>query len=600
MKRLRTSTRLAAALAAFAVGAVGLLATTAEALPINTPPAGVFGIAPSSGTRTTAINISVPAGAACAGDSATNGYYESTFMVASTADASQLSYPSGNPTSANPTDFVQPLFQTGTPQVNLTTGIGTGAVTNLAQVDFGVFPANAVPAGQYKIGVACFLATTGALDKFWQTTIGITLDGAGVISGYSLFAVPSAPTLASPLTPGNGTLAGSFSAVASTPPATGYTVTAAPQPSGAAVTLPVAAPGAFTIPGLTNGTTYSVTVKGTNAAGTSPASNAVTGTPLNANQRPPVTSLTASPGAAGSAVLNWVAPTGTGTINNYTVGVNPTVAGAPFTTGGAVTTFTVNGLATGTSYTLTVTANYAGPEVGSPATVTFFATGAQVLIQDITVVRPAGALILTQRCGVYGALAAVPASSIPGFDAGFPALAASGTGGAAPTTGAAPGGPADPQFPAYPFPSPAAYPTHCGLDLGTGSYVTTGALAGQYYSANGRLNQVTVADNRDASFAGWTINAVMSTFGNGSSTFSGDNLGFIPAVSGFTAGQVVTAGAAVNPLTTPGLASGKTLASAGNAATARGIAQLDARILLLIPVSAAAGTFTGTLTLSAI
>jgi len=248
-----------------------------------------------------------------------------------------------------------------------------------------------------------------------------------------------------------------------------------------------------------------------------------------------------------------------------------------------------------------VTALYAAPDTGTPATVTFIATGAQVIIQDITVVRPAGALILTQRCGVFGALNGVSLNGIPGFEAGFPAAAAAGgTVGTAPTTGPAPGGPADPQFGNYPFPSPATYPTHCGVDLGTGSFLTGGTLAGQYYSANGRLNQVTVADNRDASFGGWTVNGTMSVFTNGSSTFSGDNLGWIPQVASTTPGQTVAAGAAVNPLASPGLGSGKTLASSASAATARGIAQLDARLLLLIPVSAAAGTFTGTLTLSAI
>jgi hypothetical protein len=53
-------------------------------------------------------------------------------------------------------------------------------------------------------------------------------------------------------------------------------------------------------------------------------------------------------------------------------------------------------------------------------------------------------------------------------------------------------------------------------------------------------------------------------------------------------------------LTVGGLGTGRVLATAPAAATARGVAQLDARILLLIPVSAATGTYTGTLTLSAI
>jgi hypothetical protein len=276
------------------------------------------------------------------------------------------------------------------------------------------------------------------------------------------------------------------------------------------------------------------------------------------------------------------------------------VTGSPFAA--TASPGTVTGLAAGTSYSFTVTAQYAAPNTGTPANVTFFASGAQVVIQDVTVVRAAGALILTQRCGVFGPLNGVSLNSIPGFEAGFPAATAlGGTVGTAPTTGAAPGGPADPQFGSYPFPSTPQYPTHCGLDLGTSSYVTTGPLAGQYYAANGRLNQVTVADNRDASFGGWTVNGTMSGFTNGGSgTFSGDNLGWIPQVASASAGQVVTAGGSVTPLTVGGLGTGRVLATAPAAATARGVAQLDARILLLIPVSAATGTYTGTLTLSAI
>jgi large repetitive protein len=586
-------TRVIAGAAALAAASVGLFSVSATALPPGTPSSGLVSVNPGTGTATTSITLSPPAGAACQGDSATGGYRWQTFIASASVDAGTLTYAGGAGPNAVAGAVVSPLVSTGGSVItDMTTSVGTALLTGIPTFDFSAFPAGAFPSGAYNIGFACTLSN--ATTRFWQAPLTIT---NAPNFAYAFGAAPAAPVLGATLTPGNGTLAGTFTEAPSAPAVTGYTVTAVPT-AGATVTLPVAAAAtSFTLTGLVNGTSYSVSMIATNTVGNSAPSNAVTGTPSVAPQ-PPVTNLVAAPGAPGSAVLSWTAPAGSATPTGYTIGVSPTVAGAPFSAAGSP--FTVTGLAAGTSYTFTVTALYAAPDSGTPATVTFIASGAQVIIQDITVVRPAGALILTQRCGVYGPLNALPAPGIPGFEAGLPAAAAAGTTGTAPTTGAAAGGPADPQFPAYPFPSPASYPTHCGVDLGTGAYLTSGTLAGQYYSANGRLNQVTVADNRDASFGGWTVNGTMSAFTNGSSTFSGDNLGWIPQVASTTAGQTVTAGAAVNPLTAAGLGSGKTLASSATAATARGIAQLDARLLLLIPVSAAAGTFTGTLTLSAV
>ena len=609
MRKVLRSTRLAAVVAATAVAAVGLLATSAEALPPLTPPAGALTISPTTGTAATAFSLAVPGGAACSADSASGNTFESTFMINSAADASQLTFPGGNPTLAAAT-FVQPLFTAGSPEVNMTTVTSTGAVTNLTPADLSVFPNGFVPAGQYKIGVACFLGdATGTIDKFWQTTINVTV-AAGAITGFSLFAAPSAPTLASPLTAASGSLSGTFTAIAATPPATTYTVSAAPQPTGTAITTSVATPGAFTIPGLTNGVSYSVTVTATNPAGTSAPSNAVTGTPVDPNQRPPVTSLAASPGT-GNVVLTWVAPTGTGTINSYTIGVSPTVAGAPFTTVGPVLTFTVSGLAAGTLYTFTVTANYAGAEVATPASVTATPFGSSIIIQDISVTRPAGALVLTQRCGVFGAL---PSEAPNGFGTIPAATAVGGTGTAPLLTW--PGGTPDALFPQYPYPVDAngvpnpVYPTHCGVDLGKGQLITTGTEAGKYFTAVGRINQVTLVDTRDSDSA-WAVNGTMSAFASGVNNFTGNYLGWTPVVtsdSGVTfAGynQTAVAGAIVAPSgssatgPTVGLGTSKELAHAV-AGQGLGIAVLDARLKLFIPVTAKNGVYTGTLTFTAV
>ncbi|MGB8862020.1 MAG: WxL domain-containing protein, partial [Ilumatobacteraceae bacterium] len=280
---------------------------------------------------------------------------------------------------------------------------------------------------------------------------------------------------------------------------------------------------------------------------------------------------------------------------------SPSVAGAPFTAAAGATTFTVNGTP-GTLYTFTVTPTHPSPYVGTAASISATPNAAQVIIQDLTVVRPAGALVLTQRCGVYGPLAAEGAT--PGFSA-LPALPASADQvGTAPTLTL--GGAADPQFANYPSPASPNYPTHCGVDLGTAQYVTTGALAGQYYAATGRINQVTVSDTRDTD-TGWTVNGTMSSFDvvGGGASFSGNYLGWSPVVTDdsdlTTAGydQVAVPGAAVLPTTAAGLATPKALASA-SAGAGLGIASFDARLKLLIPSSARAGTYNGTLTFTVV
>jgi len=578
----------AASVATLSLGSGGALAG---------PPLGTNTLSPSSGTTSTTFSLNPPSGSSCTGSgSGTPSYRWQTYMVDAGVDASTLHYSSGpDPVAGH---FVSPLYDSagGNPVQNQNPAASPlGLIAGIPTFSFASVAGIVTTPGAYKIGFACTQAGNLDAGKYWETPITISNVTASDFS-WSFGSVPSAPVLASPLTAGDQTLSGSFTASPSTPATTGFTVTAHPS-SGPDVTLPVAAAGPFTLTGLTNGTTYGVSVVATNSTGNSAPSNIVSGTP-NLPARPPITGLTASQISGPGVHLSWTAPTGTAP-TNYTVAFTPSVAGSPFTVTGTSTD--VTGLTDGTPYSIAVTANYgAAPTTGPTATVPFTYAG-QIIIQDLTAVRPAGALILTQRCGVNSALAAEPATA-----AGFPATAAVAASasqtGTAPTTVATPGGTADAQFPAYPFPSPATYPTHCGVNLGTGSFITTGALAGQYYSASGFINEVTVADNRDTG-AAWTVNGTMGTFTNGSSNFSGSRLGWSPKVNTTSAGQTVVAGAVVDPSITndgtTGLATPRVLANA-TAGAATGVATLDARLKLLIPVTAATGTFTGALSLSAI
>ena len=187
---------------------------------------------------------------------------------------------------------------------------------------------------------------------------------------------PGAPTAV------NATAGAGAATVTWTPPGddggstiTGYTVT--PYVGSAAQSsLSVTASGtasSATVPGLTDGTTYTFTVSATNALGTGPPSapsNPVTPTVAAVPPGTPF-GVTATAGT-GSVTVSWAAPSdGGSTITSYTV--TPYIgstAGTPTTVSGnpAPTTATVTGLTNGTTYTFTVSAtNSVGPGAASGA-----------------------------------------------------------------------------------------------------------------------------------------------------------------------------------------------------------------------------------------
>jgi predicted phage tail protein len=117
-----------------------------------------------------------------------------------------------------------------------------------------------------------------------------------------------------------------------------------------------------TVKGLANGTTYSFTVTAVNRAGEGPASGSVSATPSAAISKPgSPNGLTASPGNA-QVTLSWTAPGSDGgaAIDGYQIyrGTSPGgESGAPVN-GSLVhgTSFTVTGLANGTTYYFKVAA----------------------------------------------------------------------------------------------------------------------------------------------------------------------------------------------------------------------------------------------------
>lgn len=142
---------------------------------------------------------------------------------------------------------------------------------------------------------------------------------------------------------------------------TGYTVTPSADGTPCTTTTELTC----TVTGLTNGTSYTFTVKATNAVGDSAASVASDPViPITVPDAP--TSVTAV-AASQSATVSWVAPTydGGSPVTGYTVTSAP---GSRTCTTTTELTCAVTGLTNGTSYTFTVTAtNAAGTSAASSA-----------------------------------------------------------------------------------------------------------------------------------------------------------------------------------------------------------------------------------------
>jgi surface-anchored protein len=130
---------------------------------------------------------------------------------------------------------------------------------------------------------------------------------------------------------------------------------------------------------------------------------------------------------------------------------------------------------------------------------------------------------------------------------------------------------------------------------------TTLGAAGDRLEAAGALRPVTVTDTRAAK-PGWNASGQVSAFAaSADASFGGKYLGWTPQVLGQASGQGVVAGPVAPPGFTSGngIAGGAVLGSAP-AGSGRGTARLGADLRLELPTETGAGTYTATLTLTAI
>lgn len=130
------------------------------------------------------------------------------------------------------------------------------------------------------------------------------------------------------------------------------------------------------------------------------------------------------------------------------------------------------------------------------------------------------------------------------------------------------------------------------------------SAAGDRWESTGALKPITVTDTRAAK-PGWTASGQVAEGFRTSdgTTFAGSYLGWTPSITQQGAGQGVVAGPVAVPYVSgqpgTGLGGSAALASAPNG-KGLGTARLDATLRLSVPTDTAAGTYTGTLTLTAI
>jgi hypothetical protein len=122
----------------------------------------------------TAFTISLPSGSVCPGTGA-DGYHYQSFMVSSSVDASALTYsgtgpkvPAGSPAG---TIVYSVYATTSTPVNGFPANSPAGLISNIPNMNFAVFTPGNIPAGTYKLGIACTLE--GNTVKFWQGEIDV-------------------------------------------------------------------------------------------------------------------------------------------------------------------------------------------------------------------------------------------------------------------------------------------------------------------------------------------------------------------------------------------------------------------------------------------
>lgn len=160
---------------------------------LSGPDAANVGVPITSGGSATKFFLRVPAGAACSGDSASDGYRVHSYIVPASVNPESLTFDSSGPVPAGVGAALrQPLFATGEAYVNGNTAVaspaGTGAIVDNPAFDFAVFGSDGptvIPPGTYNLGIACANGDPSPtqLDWYWNVQMTFVTDTSDSPSG---------------------------------------------------------------------------------------------------------------------------------------------------------------------------------------------------------------------------------------------------------------------------------------------------------------------------------------------------------------------------------------------------------------------------------
>jgi Fibronectin type III domain len=403
--------------------------------------------------------------------------------------------------------------------------------------------------------VACFSTTTCKL----VVALGVP-GGTQYVSFPLAFASTAPGEVTASSVPGDaaGTVNWTPPATTGGSPIDHYLVTETSPVAGSPVT--VAAPTtSLAVTGLTNFTAYTYKVQAVNGSGlTSPgtAASASTSFTPHPGTAPVITGAIAGPG---SVALSWSAASGGPT--GYTVSSNPSVVAPAACVATTALTCNFTGLTNGQAYTFIVTANYTGGTVPSAASAPVTPTSNfGSVTQTVTVTRPADVFAIGEAC------------SGPPY-------------------------PANPPAADKPWLTNTNALENCALPLGNAVY-----QPGGFYQATGTVKDVEVRDTRTGDL-GWHVDATVTDFTSGANTVLACNFGYAPAASGEGAlapyTQTINAATAVAAgCPGGGYVAGSTGHTVATGVTGHGLGDslINGNVIVDIPASAPAGTYTAVLT----
>jgi len=181
--KLRAVARAAGVGALLALAGVPVLcAAPASASTTN----GTATLVPASGGSTTSFTVTLPANAACDGDTATNGYHVYSYLVPTGTTISSLTFPGEEPSTG------YGLFTNAGYYGAASTAIGTGQIVSIPNFTWAAIglPASSLE-GTWETGLVC-TNNSGVVADWWVAQVTFVANSADT-NGYTYTSVAGPP-----------------------------------------------------------------------------------------------------------------------------------------------------------------------------------------------------------------------------------------------------------------------------------------------------------------------------------------------------------------------------------------------------------------------